>query len=94
LSGVRFIPEKIPFCSSARKALDTAALRDKYGGPPMEVKNVRLPFSRNEQNQVKMWIPAKNGPGEGDKIGEWAVRAMDTFESCLINFKGGNVYEN
>mgnify|MGYP000917474377 CR=1 FL=1 len=94
LSGVRFIPEKIPFCSSARKALDTPALRDKYGGPPFEVKNVRLPFTRNEQRQAKMWVPSVNGPGDGDKIGEWAVRAMDTFDACLSTFKGGNAYEN
>lgn len=94
LNGVRFVPEKIPFCSSARKALDTTSLRIKDGGPPMEVKNVRLPFSRNEQSQVKMWIPSKNGPKEGEKIGEWAVSAMTVFDSALSKFKGGDGYES
>lgn len=94
LNGVRFVPEKIPFCSSARKALDTTSLRVKDGGPPLEVKNVRLPFTRNEQSQVKMWIPAKNGPKEGEKIGEWAVDAMRVFDSALSNFKGGDSYES
>lgn len=94
INGERFAPNKAAFGSSARKALDIMSERSEDGSPILDNKTVRLPFSRNEQFMVKMWIPAKNGPGQDEKIGEWAVSAMDGFAGALRKFKGSDNDDN
>jgi putative DNA primase/helicase len=93
-NGERFAPNKASFGSSARKAVDVLGERTGEGPPVLDNKTVRLPFSRNEQTLVRMWIPAKNGPRDDQKIGEWAVDAMDVFESALRKFKGAENEES
>lgn len=87
-NGERFAPNKAAFGSSARKAIDLLSERSDAGIPILDNKPVKLPFTRNEQKLVRMWIPANNGPKIDQKIGEWAVDAMDVFASALRKFKG------
>jgi putative DNA primase/helicase len=93
-NGERFAPNKASFGSSARKAIDLLSERSDDGIPILDNKSVRLPFTRNEQLFVRMWIPAKNGPETDQKIGEWAVGAMEVFDSALRKFKGAESDES
>jgi len=93
-NGERFAPNKAAFGSSARKAIDLLSERSDDGIPILDNKSVRLPFARNEQLFVRMWIPAKNGPEMDQKIGEWAVSAMEVFDSALRKFKGAESDES
>ncbi len=86
-NGERFYPSKQGFGASARKAIDQMPERFVNGLPVLDCKNVRLPCSRDGQVQVKMWIPAKLGPRNDQKIGDWALEAIDGFEGVLRKFK-------
>lgn len=93
-NGERFAPNKAAFGSSARKAVDQLGERADDGIPILDNKTVKLPATRNEQRLVRMWIPGKNGPRGDQKIGEWAVEAMEVFDSALRKFKGAENEES
>ena len=91
LYGGKWAPDKTQFCSTAKKTMDLIA--DKfYGGERIMInKPVRLPSSYDGQSMVRMWVPLRgtNCPDEDKSLGEWAVGAVDAFESALKKYKGG-----
>ncbi len=89
-NGERFYPSKQGFGASARKAVDQMPDRFVDGVPILDCKNVRLPCSRDGQTSIRMWIPAKFGPRDDQKLGEWALDAVDTFEGVLRKFKNAD----
>ncbi|SFK74949.1 putative DNA primase/helicase [Nitrosomonas aestuarii] len=91
LYGGKWAPDKNQFGSTAKKAMDMLSDKFNSGDKIMITKPVRLPSSYDGQTMVRMWIPQQGTcrPKEGEKLGEWAVGAIDAFESALKKYKAG-----
>ncbi len=91
LYGGKWAPDKTQFGSTAKKAMDILSDKFNCGEKIMINKPVRLPSSYDGQTMVRMWIPRTGSccPKEGEKLGEWAIGAIDAFEIVLQKYKSG-----
>lgn len=91
LYGGKWAPDRTQFCSTAKKTMDIIADKFFNGEKIMVNKPVRLPSTFDGQSMVRMWVPlsGNNCPKEGEIIGQWALGAIEAFESALKKYKGG-----